>query len=105
MGKASVLKPSRLFPALPAHLRAVSPLRSAIALHIILLPLQFLQAAGDFFGVGAAVEGADAEIAFTLGAETAAGGDDYVGVAENFIEGLPTADAFGSAHPDVGSVH
>jgi hypothetical protein len=41
-------------------------------------PLQFLQPARDFLGVGAAVEGADAEIAFAFRAKTAAGRDDHV---------------------------
>jgi hypothetical protein len=46
-------------------------------------PLQFLQPSGDFPGVGAAVEGADADMALALRAETAAGLDDGVRPASN----------------------
>jgi len=53
----------------------------------------------------AAVEGADAEIAFTLGAEAAAGRDDHVGFAENFIKSLPTGDALRGADPNVRRIH
>jgi hypothetical protein len=62
-------------------------------------PLQFLQPSGDFPGVGAAVEGADADMALALRAETAAGLDDGVRPAKNFVECLPVRGAFGRAAP------
>src|ERR1039457_1232464 len=68
-------------------------------------PLQFLQPARDFLRVGAAVERADAEITFALRAETGAGRDDHVRVAENSVERLPARDSPRRARPEVRRVH
>jgi len=62
----------------------------------LFLPLQRRQPARHFLRVGAAVERADAEIALAFRAKTAAGRDDHVGFAQNFVERLPARDAFGA---------
>src|SRR5206468_6577687 len=69
------------------------------------LPLQRLQAPGDFLGVGAAVKGRDAEKALAVFPETAAGRDDHVCFIQNGVEGLPTGGTRGRLRPDVGRVH
>ena len=68
-------------------------------------PLQFLQPPRNLLRIGAAVERADAEIAFALRAKTAAGRDDHVCVIQNLVERLPARDTFRSPHPDVRRVH
>src|SRR6185436_10650426 len=67
-------------------------------------PLQFLQAARDFFGVRVAVERADADIAFAFGSETASRRDDHVRLRQDSVECLPARDTFWSSHPDVWGV-
>src|SRR5262245_25553602 len=67
-------------------------------------PLQFLQSSRDFLRVGAAVEGADAEVSFALRTKAAAGRDDNVRVGEDFVEGAPARDALRCLHPKVRGV-
>ncbi len=59
---------------------------------------------GGFFGVGAAIEGGDAEVAFALLAEAAARGNDDVGLVEEAVEDLPGGEAGGGFDPDIGGV-
>src|SRR6266542_3302974 len=68
-------------------------------------PLQSLQTLRHGLGVDAAVEGADAEIAFAFRAEAAAGGDDDVRFGENSVERLPAGKASRGFHPEVRRVH
>ena len=55
-------------------------------------------------GLFVTTECGEADVAFTRGAETDAGGADDVGTIEQGLEELPGAHAVGTAHPDVGSV-
>src|SRR5881628_525117 len=68
-------------------------------------PLQSLQSAGDLLGVGAAVEGADAEIAFAFRAEVAAGRDNDVRFGQNSVERFLTRDALRRFYLEVRRVH
>jgi hypothetical protein len=65
----------------------------------MLSPLQFLHFLGiparDFLGVGAAVERADAEIAFALRAKTAAGRDDHVRLVQILSNACQLVTPFG----------
>src|SRR5688572_17631456 len=65
------------------------------------LPLQRLETLRDLLGVGATVEGADAEVALALRAESAAGRDNHVHVVEDLVERLPARDAIRSLRPDI----
>src|SRR5438552_11327037 len=68
------------------------------------LPIQRPQTAGDFFGVGAAVKGGDAEKPLAVFPETTAGRDDDVRLVQNFVESLPTPEALGRPDPEIGRV-
>jgi len=62
-------------------------------------------AAADLFDVRAAVEGADAEVAFAGAAEATARCDDHVRLMEHLVEHLPAREAVRAADPDVRGIH
>ena len=64
------------------------------------LQRELLHPLDDFFDVLAAVERADAEVAFAAGAEAAAGRDHDVRFVEHAVEPLPACQAFWACDPD-----
>src|SRR5512138_823254 len=58
-----------------------------------------------FFDVGAAVEGAQTEIALPAGSKPASWCSHYVGFPQQLVEEIPTAQAAGNLQPQIRRIH
>ena len=66
--------------------------------------MQGFEPAADLLHVFPGIEGGDAEVSFTGGAETGSRRDDDMGLFEHLVEHAPGVDALGALHPDVGGI-
>ena len=76
----------------------------ASALATLPFPLSPFDPFHRLFDVSAAVEGAEAKVAFPGGSEAAAGSADDVGVVQQAVEIIPTALPFGGFEPDIRGI-